>query len=165
MLCCCLLVKVQHLSLAWAGLHDTESLWALFQEPIVEFRLGYPIFYLGTSKFSPQQSLKKKKAPDWLDSSRMANLIFLTQHGLSYNMILIPYLVVKEVWSIAKLATRVPMNQCWFSPALLCLWFCFYLPKNGIKRKEEMNCLWLYEILDEEYVEWTCIKVIISLCT
>ena len=54
-LCCCLLVRVQPLSLAWAGLHDTESLWALFQEPIVEFRLGYCICYLGTSTFSPQQ--------------------------------------------------------------------------------------------------------------
>ena len=52
---CCLLVKVHPLSLAWVGLHDTESLWALFQGPIVKFRLGYPIFYLGTSKFSPQQ--------------------------------------------------------------------------------------------------------------
>ena len=27
---------------------------ALFQGPIIEFRLGYSIFYLGTSKFSPQ---------------------------------------------------------------------------------------------------------------
>ena len=26
-------------------LHYTDSLWALFQGPIVEFRLGYPIFY------------------------------------------------------------------------------------------------------------------------
>ena len=50
---CCLLVRVQSLSLAWAGLHDTESLWTLFQGSIVEFRLSYPIFYLGTSKFSP----------------------------------------------------------------------------------------------------------------
>ena len=50
---CCLLVRVQSLSLAWAGLHDIESLWTLFQGSIVEFRLGYPIFNLGTSKFSP----------------------------------------------------------------------------------------------------------------
>ena len=40
--------------LAWADLHDTESLWALFQGPIVEFRLGYPIFYLRASKFYPR---------------------------------------------------------------------------------------------------------------
>ena len=39
----------------WSALHNTESLWALFQGLIVEFQLGYPIFYLGTSKFSLQQ--------------------------------------------------------------------------------------------------------------
>ena len=38
-----------------SALHNTESLWALFQGLIVEFQLGYPIFYLGTSKFSLQQ--------------------------------------------------------------------------------------------------------------
>ena len=53
-LCCCLLVKVQPLSLAWVGLHDIESLWVFFQEPIIEFQLGYPIFYLGTSIFYGQ---------------------------------------------------------------------------------------------------------------
>ena len=49
----CLLVRVQPSSLALADLHNTESLWALFQGPIVEFRLDYPIFYLGTSKIFP----------------------------------------------------------------------------------------------------------------
>ena len=76
------------------------------------------ILFLSYSK-ELLQSFKKKKAPDWLDSSRMADLIFLTQCGLSYNMIFVPHLVVKEVWSGAKLVTHVPMNQCWFSPALL----------------------------------------------
>ena len=51
MLYCCLLVIVQPPSLAWADLHNDESLWALFQRPIVEFRLGYLIFSLGTLKF------------------------------------------------------------------------------------------------------------------
>ena len=50
---CCLLVKMQPLSLAWADLHYTDSLWALFQEPIVEFQLDYPIFYLGTLEIFP----------------------------------------------------------------------------------------------------------------
>ena len=47
---CRLLVRVHPLSLAWANLHHTDSLWALFQGLIVEFRLGYPIFYLGISE-------------------------------------------------------------------------------------------------------------------
>ena len=57
---CCLLVRVQPLFLAWADLHHTDSLWALIQGPIVEFWLGYPIFYLGTSEFPPQQCTIKK---------------------------------------------------------------------------------------------------------
>ena len=36
---------------------------------------------------------------------------------------------------------------------------------NKLYGFKEMTCLWLYEILDAEYVEWTCIKVIINLCT
>ena len=49
---CCLLIRVQPLSLAWVGLHNTENLWALFQGYIVEFWLDYPIFYLRTSKYT-----------------------------------------------------------------------------------------------------------------
>ena len=51
---CCFLVRVQSLSLVWADLHHTDNLWVLFQGLIVEFQLDYPIFYLGTSKFSPK---------------------------------------------------------------------------------------------------------------
>ena len=50
---CCLLVRMQPPSLTWAGLHDTKSLWALFLGSIVEFWVGYSIFYLGTSKIFP----------------------------------------------------------------------------------------------------------------
>ena len=65
----------------------------------------------------------------------MADLIFLTQHGISYNMILVLHLVVKEVWSVAKLATRVPVNQCWFSLALLWLLILFLSPYEWYKKK------------------------------
>ena len=58
---CCLLVRVQPLSLAWADLHHTDSLWALFQGPIVEFWLGYPIFYLGTSEIFPPTIVNSRK--------------------------------------------------------------------------------------------------------
>ena len=54
---CCLFVRVQPLCLAWADLHHTDSLWALFQGLIVEFRLGYPIFYLGTSEIFPPNNI------------------------------------------------------------------------------------------------------------
>ena len=63
---CSLLIRLQPLSLAWADLHHTDSLWALFQEPVVEFRLGYPIFYLGTSKFSPSTVINDPTIPNYL---------------------------------------------------------------------------------------------------
>ena len=55
---CCLLVRMQPLSLAWADLHHTDSLWTLFQGPIVEFWLDYLIFYLGTSEIFPSTTFK-----------------------------------------------------------------------------------------------------------
>ena len=55
---CCLLARVQPLSLAWADLHHTDSLWTLFQGPIVEFWLDYLIFYLGTSEIFPSTTFK-----------------------------------------------------------------------------------------------------------
>uniref|UniRef100_A0A7N2MUY6 Reverse transcriptase zinc-binding domain-containing protein n=1 Tax=Quercus lobata TaxID=97700 RepID=A0A7N2MUY6_QUELO len=54
----------------------------------------------------------RKKAPDWLDKTKLADLNFLTQTGLICNVFLVPHFIVKPVWSIAKMACRVPMNLC-----------------------------------------------------
>ena len=43
------------------------------------------------------QSFKKKKASDWLDNTRIADLSFLTQNGIYCDMILVPHLVVKDI--------------------------------------------------------------------
>ena len=56
---CYLLVRVQPLSLVWVDSHHTKSIWALFQGPIIEFWLGYPIFYY--IKILPQQLEKLLK--------------------------------------------------------------------------------------------------------
>ena len=78
---CCLLVMVQPLSLAWADLHYTNNLWDLFQGPIIEFRLGYPIFYLRTSKFSPQH---KAQTPIYkLKSFQVFSLTLKPHHLIS----------------------------------------------------------------------------------
>ena len=53
---------MQPLSLTWADLHHIDSLWALFQGPIVEFRLRYPIFYLGTSEIFPPTKVIVEKS-------------------------------------------------------------------------------------------------------
>ena len=63
------------------------------------------VLFLGDSR-RLVQALRKKKAPDWLDNStRLADLNFLTQTGLICNMFLVPHFIVKPVWSVAKMAT------------------------------------------------------------
>ena len=62
------------------------------------------VLFLGDSR-RLVQVFRKKKAPDWLDNTRLADLNFLTQTGLICTMFLVPHLIVKLVWSVAKMAT------------------------------------------------------------
>ena len=62
------------------------------------------------------QTFKIKTASDWHDSSRLADLNFLSTSGFHCDMFCVPHVVVKESWSVAKLATREPIRFCWFSP-------------------------------------------------
>ena len=62
------------------------------------------------------QTFKIKTASDWHDSTRLADLNFLSTSGFHCHMVCVPHMVVKESWSLAKLATRVPIHFCWFSP-------------------------------------------------
>ena len=80
---------------------------------------GYQrVLFLGASR-KLVQVFRHRKIPDWLQQTRLADLNFLNQNGLSCNMFLVPHLVAKPVWSVAKLATQMPMNYCWYNPALL----------------------------------------------
>ena len=77
---CCLLVRVRPLSLAWADLHHTDSLGALFQGSIIEFRLGYPIFYLGTSEIFPPTLIEfENYVFDLMKNYAVSPKIFLTR--------------------------------------------------------------------------------------
>ena len=58
----------------------------------------------------PFTTLNSKKALDWQDSTRLANLNFLVQGGLLYKMILVPSLLVNRISIVAKQATLVPLN-------------------------------------------------------
>ena len=62
------------------------------------------------------QTFKMKTTSDWLDSTRLADLSFLSQSGFHCDVICVPHAVVKESWSVAKLTTYVPIQFCWFSP-------------------------------------------------
>ena len=62
------------------------------------------------------QTFKMKTASNWHDSTRLADLNFLSTSGFHCDMFCVPHVVVKESWSVAKLATREPIRFCWFSP-------------------------------------------------
>ena len=83
MLYCCLLVRVQPLSLAWADLHHTNSLWALFQGPSLSFGLATLYSIWGHQKFSPKQQwfsilqlIPKISGMCWWDKDHISNLVY-----------------------------------------------------------------------------------------
>ena len=80
---------------------------------------GYQqVLFLGASR-KLVQVFRNRKTSDWLHHTRIVDLNFLNQNGPCCNMFLVPHLIVKPVWSVAKLATQMPMNYCWYNPALL----------------------------------------------
>lgn len=62
------------------------------------------------------QTFKMKTTSNWLDSTRLVghSFFFLSQSGFHCDVFCVPHMVVKESWSIAKLATCVPIHFCWF---------------------------------------------------
>ena len=80
---------------------------------------GYQqVLFLGASR-KLVQVFRHRKTSNWLHHTRIVDLNFLNQNGLSYSMFLVPHLIVKPVWSVAKLATQMPMNYCWYNLAIL----------------------------------------------
>ena len=69
-------------------------------------------------KASLHQVFKLRKSTDWLDSSRIADLNFLSQNGLFCNTLVVPHVVVKTVWCFAKQAVNTPLYYRWYHPAL-----------------------------------------------
>ena len=57
-----------------------------------------------------------KTASDWLDSTRLDDLSFLSTSGFHCDMICVPNVVVKESWIVATLATHELIHFCWVSP-------------------------------------------------
>ena len=76
------------------------------------------ILFLGDDR-RVVQAFRKKRSTDWLDNTRLADLNTLTQSGLFCNMFFVPHIIVKHFWSIAKIATQVPLNYCWYNPAFV----------------------------------------------
>ena len=76
------------------------------------------ILFLGASKHLVQH-FQYRKTTDRLQQIRLADLDFLTQNGLCREVLLVPYLVVKSVWPVANVACQMPLNGCWFNPAVV----------------------------------------------
>ena len=55
-----------------------------------------------TDKVNLHQVFKLRKSIDWFDSSRIADLNFLSQNGLFCNTLVVPHVVVKAVWYFAN---------------------------------------------------------------
>ena len=62
------------------------------------------------------QTVKKKYATDWMDSTRLTDYCFLNQNGLFCDLFWVPHVVVKDIWSVAKVATRLPIHYCYQFP-------------------------------------------------
>ena len=65
------------------------------------------------------QAFRKKRSTDWLGKTRLADLNALAQSGLFCKMLFVPHIIVKHLWSVAMIATQVPLNFCWYNPALV----------------------------------------------
>ena len=70
------------------------------------------VLFLNDSK-GLMQTIKEKCATDWMDSTRLADYCFLNQNGLF--CVWVPHIIVNDIWSVAKVATRLPLHYCyWF---------------------------------------------------
>ena len=87
-----------------------------------------------TDKVNIHQVFKLRKRADWLDSSRIANLNFLSQHGLFCTTLVVSHVVVKAVWCFAKQAINRPLYHRWYNFALYN--HVWTLPLFGIKKKK-----------------------------
>lgn len=58
------------------------------------------------------QIIRKEWATNWLDGVRLADFCFLKQNGLFCDVFWIPHITVKDLSSVAKMATLVPLNYC-----------------------------------------------------
>ena len=76
------------------------------------------ILFLGDDR-RVVQAFRKKRSTNWLDNTRLADLNTLTQFGLFCNMLFVPHIIVKHVWSVAKIATQVLLNYCRYNPVLV----------------------------------------------
>ncbi|XP_065623984.1 uncharacterized protein LOC136065143 [Quercus suber] len=91
---------------------------AMVEAGIIAKNYGFQHVLFLTDRVNLRQVFKLRKSTDWLDSSRIADLNFLSQNGVFCNTLVVPHVVVKAVWCFAKQAVNTPLYYRWFNPAL-----------------------------------------------
>ena len=94
-----------------------RSAYGATQEAMVEADLA--VLLISNRKSLIQVMNKEKKIPDWQEKTMMADISFLQQNGLTSKLYLVPKVVIDQVWSVAYMATRLPIHQCWHDPTIL----------------------------------------------
>ena len=75
--------------------------------------------YVNVKKKKKKKKAIKERNPNWQEKTMMTYLSFLHQNGLDSKMLFIPKVDINSVCSVANMATRVLIHQCWSSPAIL----------------------------------------------
>ena len=91
---------------------------AMVEAGIIAKNYGIQHVLFLTDRVNLHQVFKLRKSTDWLDSSRIADLNFLSQNGLFCNTLVVSHVVVKVVWCFAKKAVNTPLYYKWYNPAL-----------------------------------------------
>ena len=103
-----------------ASTSATTSIGALL-EAVIEAGLvakaqGFQnVLFLSNSK-GLMQTIKKKCATNWMNNTRLADYCFLNQNGLFCDLFWVPHVSVKDIWSVAKVATGLPLHYCYWFP-------------------------------------------------
>ena len=87
--------------------------------PSEQSTMNFSIFCFWVMIGGLSKPLGRKDHLVGLDNTRLADLNTLTQSGLFCNMPFVLHIIVKHVWSVAKIAIQVPLNYCWYNPILV----------------------------------------------
>ena len=80
---------------------------------------GFQRILILSSSRSLIQVMNKEKNPRLQEKTMMADISFFQQNGLTSKLFLVPKVVIDQVWSVAYMATRLPIHQCWHNPTIL----------------------------------------------
>ena len=108
---------------------------AMMEIGIIAKNYGIQHVLFLTDRVNLHQVFKLRKSAHWLDSSRIADLNFLSQHGLFCNTLVVPHVVIKVVWCFAKQANNRLLYHRWHNLALYN--HVWTLPLFGIKKKKK----------------------------